>query len=96
MVAAVSPLLDINQGEPPYRIEEFCKRFRVSRRTVENWIEEGLAAVRMGRSIFIPREAVNEFAQPVVRANCQADRKVGNRESSRIDAAIAEADRLLR
>jgi excisionase family DNA binding protein len=95
MVAAISTLFDVNHGEPPYRIEEFCKRFHVSRRTVENWIAEGLAAVRMGRSIFIPREAVNEFAQPVTAIG-KTERKSTKREERRIDAVCAEAERLLK
>ncbi len=99
MVAAVSPLYDVTDGEPPYSIEDVMRRFGVCRKTVENWIGEGLAAVkpRGGSRIFITREAVNSFFQPVVKAqSTRHGRAVPKSEMDRRLARQAEAAALLK
>jgi len=68
MVAAVSTLYDVTEGEKPYEIADIQSRFGVCRKTVENWIADGLAAVKLGDRVFITREAINTFAVPVVKA----------------------------
>jgi hypothetical protein len=94
MVAAISSLYDLTEGEKPYEIADIQNRFGVCRKTVENWIGNGLAAVKLGDRIFITREALNSFAVPVVkvkRVNTLSARPVAKSEMERRIARQAEA-----
>lgn len=94
MVAFVSPLYDVTEGEKPYEIADIQARFGVCRKTVENWIGDGLAAVKLGDRIFITREALNSFAVPVTkpkRTNTLSSRPLPKYEMDRRLAKQAEA-----
>lgn len=97
MVALISTSIDVMQGEKPYRIEDVCQRFGVTYRTVSNWINAGkLPAYRLGRCIFITREALNSFAEPAACPIAFDATSLSRRELKELDAAYAEAAELLR
>lgn len=97
MVAAVSKvdvasLLDGRE----LTIEEAALLKKVSYRTIQNWIGQGLKAKRYGHCIRIDPDDLSTFGVPVVKAAAVLSRKTTNKEASRIEASFAEAERLLR
>lgn len=43
-------------------VKDVCARLHISKATVHNWIKSGkLTAVRAGRRVLIPREAIEAF-----------------------------------
>ncbi len=49
-------------AEPQYTVAEVAALYRVTPRTVRNWVDNGLLrARRIGRLIRIPRSALDEF-----------------------------------
>jgi excisionase family DNA binding protein len=47
-----------------YTPEEIAARYKITRQAVYNWITSGrLRAIKLGRSLRIPREAFEEFVR---------------------------------
>jgi excisionase family DNA binding protein len=98
MVAAISTTFDVASlmDGRELTIEEAAYLRKVTTRTIQNWIGQGLQAVRYGHSIRIKPDALAAFGVPVVKAPTIHVRKNTKREVNRIEASYAEAERLLR
>lgn len=46
------------------RFRDVEAKFKVSRRTVENWRDQGLECVTIGRGVYTSLEAVIRFSKP--------------------------------
>jgi len=77
-------------------IEEAALLKKVTYRTIQNWINQGLRAKRYGHCIRIDPAALAEFGVDVVKPSPSATPKNTSKEEGRIDASYAEALRLLR
>ncbi len=53
---------DPNSPEPHFKVAEVAALYKVTPRTVRNWIEDGrLRALKRGRIIRVPKSALDDF-----------------------------------
>ena len=55
-------MLDLSK-ETPLRIDDVAELFKVHRRTVDNWLRQGLEKKKLGRLVYTSREAIERFSE---------------------------------
>jgi excisionase family DNA binding protein len=55
-------------------VKEVCEKLHISKATVHNWIKIGkLSAVRAGKRVLIPREAIEALLVPAAQGTATTD-----------------------
>lgn len=67
--------------ETPVTIAEACNRFKVCRRTVENWFSAGLESYKLGGRVYTTVQALQRFASVAMPAKPLPRQRRGKSEA---------------